>query len=380
MKRQRKIEKGITTAFFVFIILGLLTSCSEQQAQPNTPITIGALFPLTGGLSSYGEAAQKSAQLALDEINAEGGINGRPLIIDFQDHACDPKTAVSIFQQVTDAKKIKIFTSAACSGTVLAIAPLLEQKDALLVGTIVTTPKITNVSEYVFRNWASDAKEALLIGSELKKSGFKNVGIIYEQTDYAQGLKIGIERPLNGSGINVMSESFASGATDVRTQLQKLKNAGVDALFISPQTTVSADMVLKELQELNFKPQLYVNDNVIKAVTLISKYNQTLEGAIGADYVVERTPAFNALLSKYKQKYGSDCAQTNICAGVYDAVKLIAQALREKGESVEDVRAYLKSTSYEGASGTIGFDENNDRTNTAYSLFEVHNGVALAMH
>ena len=361
----------------IAMILSLLiVSCTQNQSAE--PIRIGALFPLTGGLATYGEAALTSAQMAAEEINAAGGINGKPVEIDFQDHQCDPKIALAAFQELHLAKGIKVFTSAACSGTVLAIAPTLVSGDAIIVGTIVTTPKITGVSPYLFRNWASDAKQAKLYADEVKKHGYKKIGIIFEQTDYAAGLKTGLVNSLNGSNIQVASESFDPGTTDVRTQLSKLKDANVDMLFVSPQTESSGDIILKQMQELGFGPKaLFVNDNVLKMQSLMMRYKTLLQGATSADYVLEDSIAHKAFLGKYRSKYGKECIHTNICAGVYDAVHVLAQAIREKGENPSGIREYLQSVHYTGVSGTFGFDANNDRTNAEYTLFTAKDGKAV---
>ncbi len=374
--------------------LFLFSGCSSSKKESATksaakPVRIAALFPLTGGLASYGESAANAAQIAVDEINAAGGIHGRKLIIEYQDHECNPKTAVSIFEQLTEAKGIQFFTSAACSGTVLAIAPKLEAKGALLLGTIITTPKITGVSPYVFRNWASDLTEAKLFADEIKKRGYRKVGVIHEETDYATGLKIGLEQYLQDSDdsgvpsvpittITIISESFPSGSADVRSQLAKLQAAKVDMLFISPQTVISADIILKQMGDLQFHPKaLFVNDNIIKATDIVSRYKETLEGAVSGDYVLPQAPAFQQLMKKYKEKHGAECPQANICAGVYDAVKLLTKAIAERGEDVNAVQQYLKTAIYPGVSGEIRFDENNDRDGARYSLFVIKDGKAI---
>ncbi len=371
------------TSITAIICIIFLAACSVTNPTTKTqplaskePVIIGALFPLTGGLSQYGEAASHAAQLAAQDINARGGINGQPLQIDVQDHKCDAKEAVSVFTQLAETKNIKIFTSAACSGTVLAIAPLLEAKQALLLGTITTTPKITGVSPFVFRNWASDGLEAKLFAAEIQKQGYKTVSVINEETDYAQGLRLSLEKNLPPS-VEVSFESFPSSATDVRTQLTKLQSKNADVLFISPQTVTSAELVLKEMQELKYKPKtLFVNDNVLKASALTQKHKDLLEGALSGDYVFTRTEPMNAMLQTYNQTFGSPCAQTNICAGVYDAIEMLASAMKSKGTDAKSVQAYLQTASYDGLSGTIAFDNKNDRANAGYSLFVIRNGTA----
>ncbi len=336
------------------------------------PLQIVALFPLTGGLASYGEPAQKAAQLAVEDINARGGIKGKKLEVIYQDHQCDPKTALSIYKQFSLMNKL--FTSAACSGTVLSIAPNLEKDQALLLGTITTTPKITGSSPYVFRNWSSDDKESFLLAQHIRKMGYKNVGVLYEETDYAKGLKISLDEFLKNSDTHVVSESFASKTTDVRTQLSKLKDQKLDVLFLSPQTTTSAEVILLQMEQMNFKPKLLVNDNVLKAADLVKKYANTLEGALGGDYVIHQNETSQQVLNKFKEKYGTRCLQENICLGVYDAINLLALGIEKNGYTADGVKNYLQATNYEGVSGTIAFDEKNDRKNSEYSLFEIRNG------
>jgi len=377
MKNKSLFNIFLIITILVIIAIVLINLIIFYPTQQQNTIKIGALFPLSGGLSQYGEVALNSAQLAAQEINEQGGINGKELIIDYQDHKCNPQEAVSILEQFSTIKNIKILTSATCSGTVLAMAPKLETKDSLLMGTIVTTPKISGVSPYVFRNWASDDSEAKLFANEIKKRGYKKIGVIHEETDYAKGLMISLKKYLNNADIEIITESYVPDATDMRTQLSKLKSEDIEMLFISPQTITSGDRVLKSMIDIDFKPaQLFVNDNVIKAEQHLKNYPELLENAIGADYVMDMTHT-QEFLEKYKEVYGKDCIQPNICAGVYDAVNLLAQAIEENGYDVNKIKDYLETTEYQGITGTISFDENHDRDNSEYSLFIIKNGEAV---
>ena len=175
--KNKNLVWGIVAVVIVIIIVAFAVNQSKSST-----IKIGAIYPLTGGLAIYGEPAQKAAQLAMQDINAAGGINGKQLEVVFQDHKCDPKTAVSAFEQLS-AQGVKVFTSVACSGTILSIAPELASNQAVLVGITATTPKITGVSPYVFRNWASDIQESKLFVGQIQAEGYKKVGEIYEVTE-----------------------------------------------------------------------------------------------------------------------------------------------------------------------------------------------------
>ena len=368
---------------FIASISAVILGASGQFDSKD--VTITAMFPMTGGLSSYGDSASKASILAVEEINADGGINGKTLKFNLQDHKCDAKEAVAIYKQFKS--KTNVFTSAACSGTVLAIAPMLENDGSVLLGSALSTPKISGVSRNLFRNWSSDAKEAELFAGLLRGVNYKKIGIIYEETDYAKGLKESLEKDvlvdsttLSSDSKQVYSEGFVSGSTDVRSQLLKLQSEGVDVLFISPQTVTSAEIIAKQMTEFGFKPKtILVNDNVSKADSLLSKYSTLFQGAYGADYRIENSKAIEDFKSKYKARFGEDCKQVNICIAEYDNIKIMAKALSATAGSNYDkaeIRAYIKGINYEGVSGKISFDNNNDRSNAEYSLLKVNNGKA----
>jgi branched-chain amino acid transport system substrate-binding protein len=357
----------------VLIVLVLIIVSRSTSADT---IKIGALYPLTGGLVTYGEPAQKTAQMVMTEINKAGGINGKKFEINFQDHKCDAKALLAVFQQLNSANGIKIFTSAACTGPTVSLAPMLKDNNALIVSDVLSGAKVTGISPFIFRNWGSDIDESRLFANKIKASGYKIVAVIYEETDYAKGIKLNMENFLKGSGVQVVSESFATGATDVRTQLTKLKAANPDIMLISPQTVTSAEVVLTQMENLNFKPKLLVNDNMTISKDLVMKHKNILEGALGANYVSPASSKADAVLKMYKDTYGQDCPQTTVCVETYDTVHLIADAIKASGYDVAKVKAYLSTVKYDGAGGLLSFDAKNDRKNADYSLFVVKNGVA----
>ncbi len=374
------MKKIIWTVVTIVIVIAIIVTALVSQKGNTATIKIAGLYPLTGGLASYGEPAQKAALIAVEDINATGGINGKKLELVSEDHKCDPKTMVSLFEKTVNVDGIHIMTSVACSGTVSAVAPNLEKNDTVLLGTVTSGSKLTAVSPNFYRNWASDGQEAKLLSNQVIAKGYKTVAVIYEETDYAKGLKIAMENDLKDSGVKIVSESFVSGATDVRTQLTKLQAVKADVLFVSVQTVPSGETVLTQIEQLKFQPKaLFVNDNILKAAPLLTNHTALLDGAIGGDYVFHGSDGLNALLAKYKAKYGQDCPQVNICAAEYDAIAMIAQGIKENGETSAGVKSYLSHAKYQGISGTISFDSNNDRSDANYSLFVIKGGKAVDM-
>jgi branched-chain amino acid transport system substrate-binding protein len=357
----------------VLVVIVVVVGIVFGRNSDSGTVKIGVLLPLTGGLASYGEPAQKVAELAVADINAAGGINGRKLEIVYQNHKCDPKEAVTVFEKLLTSG-IKVFNSVACSGTVASIAPNLVSKNVVFLGTLTSASKLTGISPNFFRNWASDRQEGKILADQIIKQGYKNVAIIYEETDYAKGLKMDVESNLKDKGITITVESFASSATDVRTQLTKLKTVKPDALLVSVQTVTTGEIVLSQMEQLKFTPKMLVNYNILKATALVKNHSALLEGARGGDYALQDSEKLNKVLADYKAKYGVDCPQKNVCAMEYDAIQLLAQALSARGDSAEGVREYLSQNTYAGVSGNISFDAQNDRTGTDYVLFGVKGG------
>jgi branched-chain amino acid transport system substrate-binding protein len=261
----------------------------------------------------------------------------------------------------------------------LSVAPELVTNQAILLGTTVTTPKITGVSPYVFRNWASDSQESKLFADQITANGYKKVGEIYEVTDYAQGVAMNMQGFLKNSGVTFDAESFATGATDVRTQLTKIQSFKPDVILVSVQTVSSGEMVLTQMEQLGIKAKLFITDNIVASPQTVSAHKGLLEGAVGAEYVLQSPDKASNVLNEYKAKYGTDCTQPTVCTGVYDAVQMLAKAIQSNGYSADGVKQYLSTISYDGSSGLIQFDQNNDRKNANYSLFMVKNGQAEAV-
>ncbi len=177
---------GIVVVVLVAILIIVIGGLYYSRSLNSSTIKIGGLYPLTGGLASYGEPAQNTALIAVDDINANGGIGGKKLELISEDHKCDPKVMATAFDKLISVDSIHIFNSIACTGTVVAIAPNFEARDVVMIGTVTSGNKLTGISPNFFRNWASDGQEAKLLADQVIQKGYKNVAVIYEETDYAK--------------------------------------------------------------------------------------------------------------------------------------------------------------------------------------------------
>ena len=124
---------------------------SPQTDASQRPFVIGALDSLTGVGESYGIPFSRSKLLAVEEINAAGGINGRPLKLIVEDSKCTSADAITAYKRLTDVEGVKIILGATCSGATLGIAPLAEQEGVILFSASSTSPDISDAGDYIFR-------------------------------------------------------------------------------------------------------------------------------------------------------------------------------------------------------------------------------------
>ena len=163
---------------------------SAQTDSSQEPFVIGALDSLTGVGESYGIPFSRSKLIAVDEINAAGGINGRPLKLIVEDSKCTSADAITAYKRLTDVEGVKIILGATCSGATLGVAPLAEQEDVILLSASSTSPDITDAGDYIFRTAISALKVGGDIGNTMWTDGdSRTIGTITEATDYAEGAR-----------------------------------------------------------------------------------------------------------------------------------------------------------------------------------------------
>src|SRR5262249_40877175 len=135
---------------------------ARNSASANT-IKIGWIGPLTGSVAAYGEAGQNVTQLAVDQINASGGINGKQIQVIYEDGACDGTTAANAMQKLATVDQVQIVWGGFCSAESLAAVPIATQDKVLLFSMGSSNPKLTGISPYFFRDYPSDNSEGSVL-------------------------------------------------------------------------------------------------------------------------------------------------------------------------------------------------------------------------
>ena len=347
----------------IVVIVLIVLALTNKKPSETGSIKIGWISDLSGPQAKYG--AFEAGTLAMEEINKNGGINGRPLKIIFEDGKCNGTAAVNAMQKLVNIDKVNVVLGGHCSPESLAIAPIAEKNHVIMLASITTSPGLTKAGDYIFRTSPiSTVQSGILAKYMTEKLGLKNVGIIYEQTDYARPIAEGLKQSFETNGGQVIaSEAYNPGSNDFRTIILKIKALKPDAVFVSPQSPDAGMNILKQINELGLNTKIFGND-VLANMINIQKEPNLFEGLILAQPDFDESA--NLLTKKFVDAYSIRFNTTAIPYGVwtaesYDAVYIISKAIEQEGDSADGIRDYLKNLKdYSGASGLINFDSNVD--------------------
>jgi len=327
------------------------------------PIKIGVVLPLTGEAAAYGEPGRNILQIAADKINGEGGINGQNIELIVEDGKCDGAGAANATQKLINVDKVQVIIGGFCSSESLSAVPIATQAKVALFSPGSSNPKLTGISPYFTRNCPSDSAQGEVLAGVASDKGVKKMAVIQEQTDYAVGLYGSFNTSFSAKGGVVAKEEFASNQTDLRTALTKLRSSNSDALFIIVQTPAAAERVMKQIRNLGWKPQLYVNEIVSGFSDLIAANTDLLQGAVSAEFTANtENPKFKEMLSAYKTKYGKEPPLLSYAQTEYDSLFILADAIRAVGNDGTKVTNWLHQNvnNWQGATGSVTIGSNGD--------------------
>ncbi|OGG79980.1 hypothetical protein A3A39_01190 [Candidatus Kaiserbacteria bacterium RIFCSPLOWO2_01_FULL_54_13] len=353
-----------------------LLSNSQQGPTETGPIKIGVIGPYTGDAAAYGEPMRNTVQLAVDEINAAGGVRGRLIEIIFEDGKCDSTAAVSAAQKLINADGVKAVIGGFCSGETIPVVPIAESAKMVLLSPSASSPLLTNAGPHFFRDYPSDSAQGKVLAEiAYNTKQWKKVAFIQEQTDYAKGVFDAFEaafKPLGGTTVN---QAFPSTTNDFRSLLTKLKAENPDALFVDTQAPAAAQRILKQAGELGWKPNIILNDVGGGDKETVSTYASQLEGAITAEFVPnENNPKLQKLVADYKARYNEDLPYHGYMSTTYDAVYLLAEGIKVVGYDGEKLAAWSRTIrNWDGASGSITIGSDGDRV-SGHTAEEIKGG------
>ena len=365
--------KRIVTLGLLAGLVSVVAACGEDAGEVN-PYRVGVMESLTGAGETYGTVAHQAKTMAMDEINAAGGINGRMLELVVEDSKCSAQDAISAYNKLTDVDGVKIILGTTCSGTMLGVAPLAEADGVVLFSGLASNPDIANAGDYIFRTQISDIEVGIRTGNVLWADGIRALATITEETDYAEGVRRTSAAQFEKNGGRVIAEEhFASDVTDFRSQLTKLFNAGPDALHIAPQSEFAAGTIVKQARELGFQGPIY-GETVTVGSTALEIAGDAATGIKAISAVPDPNNAkAQDVLADFAERYDYITLPWHL-GSAYDTVYIAAECLKQTNDDqdADGFRDCLYNITWSGALGdNYSFDADGEVVGLSRVVVEV---------
>ena len=367
--------KWVAGMVLLLILTQAIIACEASDDEgADGPFRIGVMESLTGPGETYGTVAVRAKQMAADEINAAGGIDGRMLELIVEDSKCGAQDAISAYKKLTSVDGMKIILGTSCSGAMLGVAPLAEADGVVLFSGLASNPDIAQAGDYIFRTQISDIEVGINTGNVLWADGIRRLATITEETDYAEGVRrTSVAQFTENGGEVVAEERYASDITDFRSQLTKLLAARPDALHVAPQSEFAAGAIVKQARELGYDRPIYGETITVGTIALdIAGDAATGLKAITAAPDPDNEKA-QEVLANFRERYSSVTLPWHL-GSAYDDVYIAAECLRQTNDDqdADGFRDCLYGITWSGAIGhDYSFDENGEVVGLSRVVVEV---------
>ena len=353
------------------VIVMALAACGGDDDEA---FRIGVMESLTGPGETYGTVANQAKQMAVDEINAAGGIDGRMIELVVEDSKCNSADAITAYNKLTDVEGVKIILGTSCSGAMLGAAPLAEEDGVILFSGLATNPDIAEAGDYIFRTSMSDAQLGIDTGNLLWADGIRKLATINESTDYAEGVRRESVAQFEKRGGEVVGEErYPTDTTDFRSQLTKLLNASPDALHVAAQAEFAGGTIVKQARELGFDGPIY-SDVVVVGATALEIAGDAATGvkAVTADLDPANNKA-QEVLKNFREKYDYVTLPWYL-GSAYDDVYITAECLKQTGDDqdADGFKDCMYGITWSGAIGdSYSFDSKGEVVGLSNLVVEV---------
>ena len=363
----------------VAVVIGMVAVAllvTQPWAPSSKKVNLGATFPLTGEVASYGQKAKRGIEMAVKDQNAKGGILGKQITIDFQDDRNDKKEAVSIMTKFATIDKVPVVFGSAGSGVSLAIAPLANRYKVILISPISSSSQLsTEGGAFFFRTCPADDLQAEVLSKWVFDTGAKRVAVVYTNNSWGKPLAEGFQKKFEALGGQVINaEGVQENTADFRTIIVKLKGMeNLDAV-VSPTYPKEGGVFVRQAKELGLNVPLFGGDNW-GSPEFRNIAGDAAEGVFYTAPSENTSPTFSEFAQRYKAKYGEE--PDVFGAYSYDAAMAIFRAIEAAGTAdTVKVREALLKISFEGVSGKIAFRPNGDLQSEAFAKKTIKNGQA----
>ena len=343
---------------FIAIIVGGLMAWKYVLTNVNiekSKVTIGIISPLSGDSADYGKKCQKAVYVA-QQLHDNNKTN-----LIFEDTQAKPKQGIFSVQKLIKKDNVIAIIGGILSSVTIPTAQISEKNGIVQIATTSSSPKITNLGEYIYRVWPSDEYEGRIMAEEAIKK-YKKIAILHMNNDY--GLNIGnifakVFKELGGKVI--YKEAYAKDENSFKKYLAKIQEFDIPALYIAGYYKDTA-LIAKQAHENNYMPQFY-GTTAIEDEKFIEIGSKAVDGfiyPIASEFDAGLNEVSELFYNTFKDKYAYDPGWVE--SHCFDASMIVFDAINKgKATSSSEIKAYIDAhEKFDGATGTIIFDKNGD--------------------
>lgn len=363
------------------LVMATFSGCA-QNAKNEDEIRIGVNYELSGAVATYGQSSVEGIEMAIDEINNAGGINGKKIKLIKYDNKSEPAEATTLATKLMTQDGVIAVIGPATSGSFKAEIPVATKHKIPVISGSATTDDVTvdksGVKEYAFRICFNDSYQ----GNTMAQFALSNLSakkaIIIKDTssDYGKGLAENFVKTFTeGGGEIVAQESYVAKDTDFNAILTNIKGKDFDVIFI-PGYYNEAGLIIRQARELGITAPILGADGFDSPTLLELAGAEALNNVYFSNHYssLDEAPAVAKFIEDFKAKHNKEPDAFNALG--YDAAKFVVDGIKRAksltGEALKD--ALASTTNFSGVTGSFSIDENHNPVKSI-SVIELKDGV-----
>jgi branched-chain amino acid transport system substrate-binding protein len=354
-------------------VAAIAASCGGGEEDKSTPVAV--VGPITGQYASFGAQMKNGGELAIEDINAAGGVLGKKLDLEFGDDACDPKQAVAVANQMT-GNNVALVAGHYCSGSSIPASKVYAEANMVQISPASTNPAFTDnrAGPNIYRVCGRDDQQGGVAGKYIASHfSDKKVAFVHDKTAYGKGLADETKKAMNEAGKQeAMYEAITAGEKDYSALVSKLKQANIDLVYFGGYHT-EAGLIIRQMRDQGMNTILMGGD------ALITQEFWSITGPAGEGTLMtfspdpRKNPAAAEVVKRFKDK---GIEPEGYVLYTYAALQAWKQAA-EKAKSIEsaDVVKAMNDTEFDTVIGKFKFNEKGDPNLPPYAVYRWSNGT-----
>ena len=354
------MKKIVILLMVAFVFVSMCFAGGDQESSSSESIKIGFIGPLTGDYANYGTLCKQAVQMAIEEINANGGINGVQVKLYAEDSEGDSQKALAAMEKLSSSDKVCAVIGPVLTGESFSVAERAQAEGIVIITPSASHKDITNVGDYIFRTTPSDGLQGEVAGKYwYQVLGYRKLAVLYAKNDYSQGLYESMSEAFTADGGQIVAaETFMVGDKDFKTQLTNLKNTDAEAIYI-PDYTAEMAQILEQAAQLGIDKPFLSSDGFLSE-EIYDLAGQYTDGVVyTASAKIEESDKNKVFKDNYTAKWG--VGPDSFASNAYDATYILASVIAKVGTNREAIKNGMQQVKdFEGVNGIINFAENGD--------------------